>query len=73
MEHLHGLRLIAPAIGEKLIELNARLFLVGRSAGALETLGAGLRRNQRRQIEELPCLQGDELIARLRGLQDAHR
>jgi len=34
-------------------------------AGALEALGAGLRRNQRGEIDELPCLQGDQLVAGL--------
>lgn len=71
MEHLHGLRLIALTVGEKLIELNAGLFLVGCYASAIEALGARLRRNQRGQIEELPSLQGNELVPRLRSLQDA--
>jgi hypothetical protein len=53
MEHLNGLGLIAPA-GEKLIELCAALLLVGSEAGAIEALGAGLRRDQRGQIKELP-------------------
>jgi hypothetical protein len=38
MEHLHGLSLIAPTAGEELIELNACLFLVGRSAGTIEAI-----------------------------------
>ncbi len=71
MEHLHGLSLIALTVGKELIELNARLFLVCDEPCALETLGARLRSNQRGQIDELPCLQGDKLVARLAGLKDA--
>ena len=71
MKHLDGLGLIAPAAVEKLIELRAALLLVGCKAGAIEALGAGLRRDERGQIEELPCLQGDQLIAGLAGLEEA--
>ena len=71
MKHLDGLGLIAPAGAEKLVELCAALLLVGSEAGAIEALGAGLRRDQRGQIEELPCLQGDQLIAGLARLKEA--
>ena len=57
MKHLDGLGLIAPAGGEKLIELRAALLLVSSEAGAIEALGAGLRGDERGQIEELPSLQ----------------
>ena len=63
MEHLDGLGLIAPAGAEKLIELRAALLLVGGEAGPIEALGARLRCDERGQIEELPRLQGDQLIA----------
>ena len=71
MEHLDGLGLIAPAGAEKLIELRAALLLVGSDAGAIEAPGARLRRNQRGQIEELPRLQSDQLIAGLVCLEEA--
>ena len=72
MEHLHGLGLVAPTAGEKLLQLHACLFLVGCSASAVEAPGASLRRNEGGQIGKLPGLQSDELIAGLGGLQDAH-
>jgi hypothetical protein len=71
VKHLDSLRLVAPAIPEEPIELSARLFLVGHHTGAIEALCPGLRRDERGEIRELPCLQGDELIAGLGGLQDA--
>src|SRR5260370_20357939 len=71
MEHLDGLGLIAPAGAEKLIELRAALLLVGSEAGTVEGLGARLRRDQRGQVEELPGLQGDQLVARPARLEEA--
>ena len=71
MKHLDGLRLIASAIPQEPLELNAGLLLVGCQAGAIEALCPRLRRDQRGQIRELARLQGDELIAGLGGLQDA--
>ena len=71
VEHLHGLRLVAPAGCEKLIELHPPLFLVCGEARAFEALGAGLRCNQRGQVDELPRLQGDQLVAGLARLEDA--
>ena len=71
MEHLDGLGLIAPAGGEKLIELHAALLLVGSDAGAIKALSAGLRRDERGQIQELPRLQGHQLIAGLVRLKEA--
>ena len=71
VKHLHGLGLIAPARCEKLIELHPPLFLICGEARAFEALGAGLRRDQRSQVHELPCLQGDQLVAGLACLEDA--
>ena len=44
MEHLHGLRLIAPAGGEKLIELDPPLLLIGGESRPFES--ARLRGHQ---------------------------
>ena len=70
-----AMHLSQPALSQHVAEmereLGARLFLVGGEAGTIEALGAGLRRDQRGQIDELPCLQGDQLIAGLAGLKDA--
>src|SRR5262249_2733621 len=71
MEHLHGLRLIAPAAGKELIELDACLFRVRGRPCAIKALCSRLRRDKRGQIEKLACLQCNELIAGLRGLQNA--
>ena len=70
MEHLHALWLVASTAGEEPIELSARLFLVGRRPGTIEALRARLRRNERRQVDELACLERHKLVACLRGLQD---
>jgi hypothetical protein len=71
MEHLDGLGLVASRRCQELIELNPRLFLVCGKARTLETLGAGLSRNECGQINELPRLQGDQLIAGLARLKDS--
>jgi hypothetical protein len=73
VEHLDGLGLVTPADVEKLIDLHAPLLLVCGIAGAIETLGTGLRRDERSEIDQLPGLQGDQLIAGLAGLKDADR
>ena len=73
MEHLDGLGLVAAAAFEKLIELCAGLLLVGGKAGAIEAVGARLCRDQRRQIDQLACLQSNQLVAGLARLQDAGR
>src|SRR5215475_4660841 len=72
MEHLDGLGPVASRRCQELIELNPRLFLVCGKACTLETLGSGLRRNECGQIDELPCLQSDQLIAGLTGLKDSN-
>ena len=71
MEHLHGLRLVTPTSGQKSIELDACLFCVRDRPGAIKALCSRLRRDKRGQIEELARLQRNELVAGLRGLQDA--
>ena len=73
VEHLDGLGLVAPTAGEELIELDARLLLVRGEPCAFETLGAGLRGDERGEINELACLQGDQLVAGLARLEDADR
>jgi hypothetical protein len=71
VEHLDALGLIAPAGCEDLVELHAALFLVCGIAGAIETLGAGLRGDEGGEIDQLPGLEGDQLIAGLARLKDA--
>ena len=71
MEHLHGLRLVAPTGGQESIELDSCLFGVRGRPGAIKALCSRLRRDKGGQIEKLARLQGNELIAGLRGLQDA--
>src|SRR5258705_11604591 len=71
MEHLHGLRLVAPTAAEELIKLNACLFCVRCGPATIKALCSRLRRDERRQIEKLTRLQRNELVAGLRGLQDA--
>jgi hypothetical protein len=73
MEHLDGLGLVALSAGEELIELDARLLLICRKPCAFETLGAGLRGDERSEIDELACLEGYELVAGLARLQGADR
>ena len=65
VEHLDGLGLIALTIGEELIELRARLFLICGGAGAIEALRTRLGRDDRGQVSELLRLQRDELVAGL--------
>ena len=56
---------------EKPIELLARLLLIGGGASTVEALRPRLRRDERSQIDELSCLQCDQLVAGLSRLQDA--
>jgi hypothetical protein len=71
LKHLDSLGLIALPAGEELIELDARLLLVGGETGAFETLGAGLCGDERGEVDELARLQCHQLVARLVCLEDA--
>ena len=73
VEHLDGLGLIAPAIGEEAPQLFLRLALGLRHAGRLQRLGAALRGEQPGEIGQLSGLNRDQLIAGLRRLQHADR
>src|SRR6185437_10839240 len=71
VEHLCVAGLIARAVVEEILHLRLRLSLGFERASSVEALSARDRGHDGGQVSELLGLDGDELIAGLRGLERA--
>jgi hypothetical protein len=73
VKHLRGARLITGAVVEEVLHLRLRLCLGLERPRGVQALGARDRGHDGGEVGELLGLDGDELIAGLRGLERAGR